>query len=73
MLSSIQVSKELVDELRIRKLFGKESYEDVIWSMIEDTEDLNEDTKKEIIAARSELQKGECVTLGEAKNRLGFN
>ena len=44
--TSIQISKRLQKELLKRKFFDKETYEEVIWDMIEDNEELNAQTKK---------------------------
>ena len=72
MATTIQVSEELAEELKGRKLFDKESYEEVIWDLIEDTQELSEEAKKDIEEARSEIARGEYVTLEEAKKELDF-
>ena len=72
MSTTIQVSEELAKELKGRKLFDKESYEEIIWDLIEDTQELSEETKKDIEEARSEIARGEYVTLEEAKKELGI-
>jgi len=72
MSTTIQVSEELAKELKGRKLFDKESYEEIIWDLIEDTQELSEETKKDIEEARSETARGEYVTLEEAKKELGI-
>ena len=72
MSTTIQVSEELAKELKGRKLFDKESYEEIIWDLIEDTQELSEETKKDIEEARSEIARGEYVTLEEAKKELGL-
>jgi hypothetical protein len=53
MATSIQVSVDLVDELKNRKIFDSESYEDVIWDLLEDTIELSQEIKKEIELARA--------------------
>ena len=72
MATTIQVSDDLQKELSKRKLFIRETYEEVIWNLIEDTMELNEQTKKEIEEARKEIKEGKFVTLDEAKKRLGI-
>ncbi len=72
MATTIQVSDDLQTELSKRKLFTRETYEEVIWNLIEDTMELNEQTKKDIERARKEIKEGKFVTLEEAKKRLGF-
>ena len=72
MATTIQISEGLANELKVRKLFDKESYEEVIWDLIEDTKELSAETKKDIEEARSEIARGDYVTLEEAKKELGF-
>ncbi len=72
MVTSIQISEELQKELIKRKLFDKETYEDVIWVLIEDSQDLSEKTKKEIAQARAEIKAGKSHTLADVKKELGL-
>lgn len=72
MATTIQISKDLQEELNKRKIFNRETYEEVIWDIMEDTMELNEQTKKEIQEARNRIKEGKYVTLEEAKKRLGF-
>jgi len=62
MVTTIQVSEELKDKLALRKMSDSDRYEDVIWDLLEDTMELNEQTKKEIEIARKEFKKGKFVT-----------
>jgi len=70
--TTIQISKTLQKELLKRKLFNKETYEEVIWDMIEDTKELNEQTKKELAQARAEIKAGKVHTLAKVKKELGL-
>jgi hypothetical protein len=70
--TSIQVSKRLQKELLKRKFFDKETYEEVIWDMIEDNEELNAQTKKEIAEARAEVKAGKIHSLAKVKKELGL-
>ena len=72
MATTIQVSEELKERLAFRKMSDKESYEDVIWDLLEDTLELNEQTKKEIEIARKEFQQGKFVTHAQLKKKLGI-
>jgi hypothetical protein len=72
MPTTIQISEELQDELVKRKFFERETYEEVIWHMLEDTLELNEQTKNEIKQARAEIQAGKSHTLAEVKKELGL-
>ena len=70
--TSIQISKRLQKELLKRKFFDKETYEEVIWDMIEDNEELNAQTKKELAEARAEIKAGKVHTLAKVKKELGL-
>lgn len=70
--TTIQISKKLQKELLKRKFFDKETYEEVIWDMIEDSAELNEQTKKEIAQARAEIKAGKTHTLDKVKKELGL-
>lgn len=70
MVTTIQVSEELVEILKKKKLTTKESYEEVIWDLLEDTESLSEETIKEIAIARQQIKEGKTKTLEQIKKEL---
>ena len=72
MATTIQVSGKLVEELKTRKLYGKESYEEVIWDLIEDNMELSEETKRHIAQAEKEIKEGKTVSLAEVEKKLGL-
>ncbi len=72
MATTIQVSEKLQKELAKRKLFDRESYEEVIWDLIEDTQELDAQTKAEVEKARTEIKKGKFVTHEQLKKELGL-
>ncbi len=72
MVTTIQVSEELQQELAERKQFVRETYEEVIWDLIEDTMELTEETKRELEEARLEATQGKTHTLDEVKKELGL-
>jgi predicted transcriptional regulator len=72
MMSTIQVSEELKEKLAIRKESPKDSYEEVIWDLLEDTMELNEQTKKDIMIARKEFEEGKFITHSQLKKELGL-
>jgi len=72
MATTIQVSKQLVDTLRKRKQYDKESYEEVIWNLVEDTLEISEETKKEIEQARADIKTGKFYTHEQVKHKLGL-
>ena len=72
MVTTIQVSDKLVDTLKIRKQYGKESYEEVIWDLVEDSMEVNEETKREIEQARADIKAGRFYTHEQVKKKLGL-
>jgi len=71
MATTIQISEELQKELSKRKLRG-ETYEDVLWDLLEDTMELSDETLKEIEEARNDYRKGRTYSLEEVKKELGL-
>ena len=49
-----------------------ESYEEIIWDLLEDTMELSEETKRHIEQSRKEIKEGKTVTLAEVKKKLGL-
>ena len=72
MATTIQVSRDLLETLQKRKLYDKESYEEVIWDLVEDSMEVNEETKRDIEKARAEVKAGKVYTLSEVKKKLGL-
>lgn len=68
--TTIQLSGSLLNELKARKLSERETYEDVIYDLLEDTMELSEETKADIERARSEIKAGKYYTLDEMKSKL---
>ena len=72
MATTIQVSSKLVEELKNRKMYDKESYEEVIWDLIEDTLELSEETKKHIEHAGRDIKEGRVYAHEQIKKELGI-
>jgi hypothetical protein len=70
MVTTIQVSDKLLKELKSMKLSENESYENVIWDIIEDTRELSEETKKNISISERQISEGKTVSLEEIKRKL---
>ena len=68
--TTIQISNVLKKELLKRKFFNKETYEEVIWDLIEDNQELSEQTKKEIAQSCAEYKAGKTHTLAEIKKEM---
>jgi len=56
--TTIQISKELLERLKKMKIHNKESYEELIWDLIEDRMEFSEETKKTIKEYEKDLKKG---------------
>lgn len=72
MATTIQISEDLQEALKTRKLYEKETYEEVIWDLLEDTMELSEETKKDIIKAEEDIKAGRTISLEEIKKKLGI-
>ena len=72
MVTTIQISETLQKELIKKKLYNKESYEEVIWDLMEDTQEINEETKLEIEQARADIKAGKFYTHVQVKKKLGL-
>jgi len=72
MATTIQISKALQTQLTKRKVSDRETYEEIIWDLIEDTLELSAETKKDLEEARKDIRTGKSYTLQEAKKKLGM-
>ena len=72
METTIQVSRELLGKLQLMKIYVKESYEDIIWDLIEDRLEFSEETKKNIAQSEKEYKEGKTISLEELKRRRGL-
>ena len=68
--TTIQISNSLKKQLLKRKFFNKETYEEVIWDLIEDNKELSEQTKKEIGQSRAEYKAGKTHALEKIKKEM---
>lgn len=72
MVSTIQISEDLKNRLALRKMSNKDTYEDVIWDLLEDTLELSEQTIREIEQARKEFKEGKYISHEKLKKELGL-
>jgi predicted CopG family antitoxin len=70
--TTIQISNELLERLQLMKVHAKESYEDLIWDLIEDRMEFSEETKKNIAESEKDFKKGKFKTLEQIKKELGL-
>jgi hypothetical protein len=68
--TSIQISKNLLEKLQLMKMHNKESYEDIIWDLIEDRMELSEETKNNIKISKEQIKEGKTISLEELKKKL---
>lgn len=72
MATTIQVSEDLVRLLKERKLYERESYEEVILDLLEDTLTISEETKRDLAEARQEIKSGKVHSLEAVKKKLNI-
>ena len=70
METTIQVSKGLLEKLAKMKMHEKESYESIIWDLIEDRLELSKETKRNIANSESEIKEGKTTSLEEIKGKM---
>ncbi|MBS3053894.1 MAG: hypothetical protein J4469_05325 [Candidatus Aenigmarchaeota archaeon] len=76
MVTTIQISEKLQEKLKKRKLYDNESYEDIIWDLLEDNMEFSEETKKNIEEYEKNhekwLKEGKYKTLEQIKKEKGL-
>ena len=70
--TTLQISQELKEKLSFRKMSAKDSYEDIIWDLLEDTMELSKETKRRIKIAEADIKAGRIHTLEEVKKEIGI-
>ena len=70
MVTTIQISEKLKSELSKKKFSNRETYENIIWDLLEDTIELNAKTKKELEESREEIRAGKGCSLDQIKKEL---
>jgi len=72
MATTIQIKEDIKVVLNQMKIFDRETYNDVLERLIEDIQELNETTKKEIEFALKEIENGKYITHEDLGKELGF-
>ena len=70
--TTIQISTELKDALNKMKIFKNESYEEVIWDLIDDRKELSDETLKNIAEAEEDIKAGRVISHEQLKKELGL-
>jgi predicted transcriptional regulator len=72
MVTTIQIREDIKLILTQMKLFERETYNDVLERLIEDVQEINKETKKEIESAINEINSGKYITHEELAKEMGF-
>ena len=71
METTIQVSNELLKQLKEMKINTKESYENIIWDLVEDRLEFSRQTKANLAKSEEDLKEGRTISLEELKKKIG--
>ena len=72
MTTTIQVKEEIRDSLNSLKIHNRETYNDVLARVLEDLQELNKATIREIKQALKEVESGKFKTHADVKKEMGF-
>ena len=72
METTIQISKELLSKLKHMKISSKESYETLIWNLVEDRLALSEETKATLAKSEKDIREGSIISLESMKRKRGI-
>ena len=72
MATTIRVDESVRDKLRRMKMHSRETYNEVLVRILEDLQELNEETEREIRKALEEIETGRFKTHDDVKRDFGF-
>ncbi|AKB84019.1 hypothetical protein MSBR3_3441 [Methanosarcina barkeri 3] len=70
--TTIQVKQSTKEALEKMKIYKRETYNEVLERLLEEVQELNEETKKEIELARKAVKEGRYITHEDLKKEIGF-
>ena len=70
--TSIQIKKDTKLKLDSLKISKRDTYNDIIENLLEDSYELNKETMEDIQKAIEEYKQGKSHSLEEVKKQLGF-
>lgn len=73
MVTTIQISDNLLGKLKEMKIHEKESYENLLWDLIEDSMELSEETKRNIAVSKKQIKEGKFHRWEDVKRDLKIN
>ena len=68
--TTIQISRDLLTKLKLMKMHEKESYEDLIWDLIEDRLEFSDETIKDIEQSKKEIKERKTISLEKLKSKM---
>lgn len=71
--TTIQISHNLLEKLVKMKMHEKESYESIIWDLIEDRLEFSEETKRNLAQSEKEIKEGKVHKWKDVKKDLNIN
>ncbi len=71
--TTIKVSQEFIKAIKSLKEMTNQSYEEILWDLIEPYLDYSPETKKQIEISKKQEKKGETFSLANVKSELGFS
>ena len=72
MSTTIQIEEEIRNRLGSMKIHSRETYNDVLERILEDLQELNEETKQELEKIVKEVKAGKYKTHEEVRTEMGF-
>lgn len=70
--TTIQISVELLEKLKNRKMYESETYNELIEDLLEDSMELSKQTKKDIAKALEDAKQGRVKSLEQIEKELGL-
>jgi len=71
-VTQIRVSRSVKEQLDAMKVRPTETYDEVILRLLEDLEEVNEGTKRQIKEARKEIEDGKSHSHEQVKKAMGL-
>ena len=69
--TTIQISGELLERLKNMKIDSKESYENLIWDLIEDRLEFSKETMKNIEQSERDIKEDKTISVENLRKKIG--
>jgi hypothetical protein len=70
---TIQISTELLNKLKSMRINKEDSYEEIIWDLVEDRMELSKETKRNIAIVKEDIKSGRTIKLEDLAKKLKIN